>query len=276
MLEAIIGAVATVLVGTLGALVVVWQIGQQARSAIDQNRLNEAQKLKLRVYEDVVRVCSDAATATGRLSTFIQSFQTMVGVWHDARAKGISLSPPKARVPELLKLNSKFSEANIELMLLTERWQVVDPRIDLFRHAINAALHDYREAQHPYLQFASRAMPMDHPNDPTKLLPWTAPDPIVTDQMSVRLLEALQTCGSYLADIQVEMQNLLVGDLFGHRIAPRAPLDQKFVVVRLDAYDRLKNYFETESNWGQHSQRIFAEVRDRLAKVVGDANENGA
>ena len=70
VLAAMIGAIATVVAGVIGALVVVWQIGRQARDAIRQTRHNETLKLKLKVYEEIIATCRSASDAVVNLSSY--------------------------------------------------------------------------------------------------------------------------------------------------------------------------------------------------------------
>jgi len=55
---AIIGAIVTIVVAGVSASVVVWQIGKQARAAIEQSRDNERLNLKVKIYEEIVKSSS--------------------------------------------------------------------------------------------------------------------------------------------------------------------------------------------------------------------------
>lgn len=269
MAEAFIGAVTALLVGTLGAIVVVWQIGRQADHAIAQNRRNEALKLKLKVYEEVAQICERASIAESMLASFVRSFNSNVGLVNQWKSEGIPWSPPRERFPEYQRLDRAFSDAAIEVITATERWQIIDPRIDLFRYAVNSALHDVREAARDYVPFVIRAMPREMPasdDGPPRLFPWQPPDVRTTAGLTEKMLHALDVCGSYFGDMHLEMQNLLLGELFGNKVPAREPLDPKYFALRLDRYEALKAHFETQTPYGQNAQRVFAEVRARLAE----------
>ncbi len=276
MSDAIIGALATVVAGTVGALVVVWQIGEQAKQALRQNRDNEAVKLKLRVYEEVAGICRRAVHAEIELGSYARAFEMSVGLIETWQGRGLPWQVPRQRVPELQRLNREFDSALLDAISATERWQVIDPRIDLFRFALNAAMHDAREAYMAYHRFAVRAMPMEIPDEQSqgRLFPWRLPNVREANDLTHTLSEALGTCGAYLGDMQTEMQNLLIGELFGHRIAAREPVDPRLVAVRLDRYDELKRHFETETAWGRRAQEVMSEVRSQFAS--NEPDENGS
>jgi Na+-driven multidrug efflux pump len=70
-MNAFLAPIATIISATIGALVVVIQIGRQARNAIKQNRENEATKLKLEVYKGIIGISRAASDAVGDLSSFV-------------------------------------------------------------------------------------------------------------------------------------------------------------------------------------------------------------
>lgn len=271
----LVGAVATIAAGGVAAYLVVWQIGEQARLAIQQNKENEAIKLKLRVYEEVSAICARASDAQIEFASYVRSFASNLNLVNQLQKQGAPWSPPRERIPELLELSQRFEHLAVDVIFATERWQIIDNRIDIFRYALNAALHDVRESYRQYFNFAVTAMPMEVPAEQPgqgRLFPWRIPIMTNAEQLSGELIDALDTCGSYFGDMQLEMQNLLLGDLFGNSVPPRVPLDPKFIAVRFDRYDALKEYFETQTAWGKNSQRVFAEIRERVAREAEGKN----
>lgn len=262
---AVIGAFATVMAATFGALAVIAQIGRQARNAIDQSRLNEAMKLRLQVYEEVVGICRRASNAEVELSSFVRNFSMEVNSVHVLMGGGLPWSVPKARISDLLDKSSCLSLHEIELIGFVERWQVIDPRMSVIQIAINVAMHDINAAFHAYFSAAITAFPHEIPGNPgqPKALPWLPPNACVTQRLQElgdRLLDTLMTLGGFIGDIQVEMQNALVGDIFLNRAPSRAPLNPSVTVIRFDRHQELTAYFENETEWGRHKQRIEAEV----------------
>ncbi len=70
--------------------------------------------------------------------------------------------------------------------------------------------------------------------------------------------------GCYIHDFQVEMQNLLLGELFKQKLPPREPIDPNLVVVQFERYKELAEYFERETAWGRGKARIEGEVRGEV------------
>ncbi|NKM96963.1 hypothetical protein [Rhizobium leguminosarum] len=261
-----IGAIATVVAATLGALVVIWQNAKQARRATAQIRHTEAVKLKMRVYEEIVGLCHVAGDAQVAYSSYVRGFAIDLTLFREMTQAGLSWGVPKARAPGLFEKQARFSEAVIALVFLTERWGVIHPGLEMYRLAFNVASHDEGVAFSPYRSLAIRLMPAENPNSPQQgsLFPWTLPDDAAIQALEVAteaLISAIDSFGGFIYDFQIDMQNLLVGELFEHRITPREPLDPKVVVARLDDWKKLKAYFENSTAWGKAKNDIEARVR---------------
>lgn len=262
---AIIGAFATVATAVIGAIVVIKQIGKQARLAIYQNTRHEASKLKLQIYEEFLKVASAATEAEANLSAYVRNFITSLTFAQDAVRHGYPIRIPDERAPELNRLHSEVGHHAAELAFFTERWQIVEPRLDLFQAAINSAAHDIFHAFHLYFEVAMRLMPteIEGQTQPGATFPWSPPDDKAFADL-VRLGNALLDClmdfQCYIADFQTEMQPLLLSELFANAVQPRRPLNPEAVVVRLDDYDRLIHFFTEETPWGKTMQQTNAEV----------------
>ncbi|WP_457301244.1 hypothetical protein [Phyllobacterium sp. P5_D12] len=260
------GALATVLAATVGALVVVWQNAKQARRATDQMRHTEAIKLKMKVYEEIVGLCRDAGRAEIEYSGFVAGFSTDLKLYRDMTAVGLKWTIPKARPRALFDKQEQFNRAVIDMVSVTERWGVMHPGLEMYRLAFNVAMHEANAAFDPYRSLASRWMPMDNPDatGAPSTFPWSLPNDQIISQIDVAanaLTEGIGEFGNYIYDFQIDMQNLLLGDLFSHRIPPREPLNPKYVVARLDDHVALKKYFETETEWGKHKTEVEERVR---------------
>jgi hypothetical protein len=103
-------------------------------------------------------------------------------------------------------------------MAVTETWQIIDQRMDIFRLAIVAALYDVDAAHHAYFNAAYHAMPIAFPKDA-----WTPPTEEMLRKIETlgdALINSLMTLQSYIFDFLREMQTLLVGAMFDQRIPP--------------------------------------------------------
>jgi hypothetical protein len=257
---AVLGAVATVVTATIGALIVICQIGQQARHAINQNRDNEALKLKSEVYREVVAASDQASDAETDLSTFVRLFQSSLEMARLATNAGMAPAVPAARIPTLIEKKAAADRGATALVCFIERWKIIDPRTEVFKVAANVAFHDINEAYGPYLDAAFRMMPYEGPNG---VLPWQLADEQTVAQFSAlgnNLIDRLSDLQSYTYDFQLELQNLLHGKLFGHTIEPRVPLDPRNIVISLKRHKELIDHFQKNTAWGKR----YADIKKEL------------
>jgi hypothetical protein len=177
---------------------------------------------------------------------------------------GLAWQAPNARFPELSSLSHEMTMAAIAIIIAIEQWGIIDPRMDIFKTAINVVLHDLRTSFFKNgVPLFVRTMPVD--NQATgQIFPWTIPPQPIIEEISTvsqKIADHAMDLGSLIDDFQREMQNLLLGDLFDHRVPPRVPLDPSKTVVRLAAHEELKRFFESETDWGREKATIEAAVR---------------
>lgn len=261
--SAVIGATATIVTATLGALLVVWQIARQAKNARRQTRETEALKLKLKLYEEIASYAGAASNAEGALKVFVLSAIGELKLFHDAQRDGKQWSVPTSRVTTLLSHNAAFNEASGKLFTAVERWEIIDRRLEVFRLGFAADLHEVRDAFFAFHQAALPAFPMERDKATGELFPWSPPSgPKLAEleRLGDNLMNCLGDYGGHVYDFQIETQNLLLGELFRPPLPPRVPLDPKVVVIRLDRFERLRDYFLQETTWGKQNQAVNKRV----------------
>lgn len=256
------GAGATLVAALLGVGGIVWQIGRQARAAIEQQRVSEAIKLKLGLYQDVVEVCQYVTDAEVAFSSFVQNFVAQLDTAATADAEGRPFSVPIGRVPELIRHQGNAHQTAIKIVTTVEQWRIVDPRMSVFQTALNVALHDMMDAYWGFWNVAMRLFPLDA-SPPGHVLPWQVPgvaERAAAAAAAERLCEATGLLECFVADFRDAMQFAMLGELFPNPLAPRKPLDPKYLVVTLDMHRELNAYFEAHSAWGRAKAEADAAV----------------
>lgn len=266
---ALIGAGATGTAALFGALLVVWQIGRQARNAIAANSASEAMKLKKEVYSELMRACEAALDVRRELLSYVQEFQRNLSERQIAENIGATFDPPRARPRELSKKYFKASEKMSDLIGLQERWEIIDPRSSIFRLAFAYVYHHLTKAWGGYFDLALKHMPYD-PLPDGRVFPWSVPkekDLVLVRAATSELEQWLSLQECYILDFQVEMQNALLGDLFkGNKVPNREPIDPKYRVISLKNHEALKQYFEG-TGWGKYQEKTKKEALGALEKL---------
>jgi hypothetical protein len=257
---ALISGVATVTAASIAATMVVWQIGKQAQNAIRQSSHSERIKLKLQLYNEISEVVRLAGRRELDFSSYISKFAIEAMYYQAAVDAGLKGRVPSARAPVMMEVKNNFRIQAAELLHVIEEWEIIDPRLNIFKTAFNVAVHDVEQSFQSYLSAVMHVYPVEFPDGhPNKgeLAPWQPPSPGRLQDIKAlgeHVWDKLLTFGSYLFDFRVEIQNLLMQDLFDNRATPRVPIDPKYVVVTLENAAELERVF-AQSPWGLEKAR---------------------
>lgn len=272
---ALVSACATILAATIGALVVARQIRTQSANAIRQNKHNEALKLKMKVYDEIINVCAKCQDADSSLTNFIRSVFNDVSISQKQQLAGRPFRITEHRFPHYLELQKSLDSSAVEMVFLTERWQIIDPRIEVFRTAFNVAMHDIRETSWRYWNTLMPLLPVDRRDAPGQQFNWEPPNEKqleTLEKFGSSFIKAIDLLGSFTYDFQIEMQNLLVGDLFGKTVPARIPIDPQYPVVTLNNHATLETYFAKNTSWGQNKTLVESDVRRSLMAKTRDGD----
>ncbi|HEY1605142.1 MAG TPA: hypothetical protein VGF77_06050 [Allosphingosinicella sp.] len=266
---ALIEAAATLTAAFFGFGAVIAQIGFQGRHSRRAVAENERQKLKAAMYEDALIVCREMSDAAIELSNALMIMDMNLNVASHAVSARLGYNIPTARFPSLSVGYNKFSDAAIKVIFLVENWRIIEPRLLVFRTALNSVLHDTREIM--FSEFVinlMHALPVDNPQG--GIFPYAPPEPAqyqVIHTLTARFMDALGDATAYADDLLVELQKLLLGDLFKHRLEARKPADPSKKAIVLDQADELEQWFRTSTAWGAKMAAVEAETRARFSEL---------
>jgi hypothetical protein len=265
---AIIQGVSTVAAATLGA----WAISKQIRKQAEQSRRQviqtEGRRLKSLFYEEVARTCAAESETNLAYTSWLRQLQMEISLYESCSQKGLVAPGFSKQIPEFLHLQTGIQNGAIEVIFLIERRLIFDPRIDVFRMAINVALHDLREGHHKLFLALTPVLPADlpdgtrHPGVPPSIY-----DVAKIVGMIDQQLDAALNLGSWLSDFLVVMQNELLGDVFDAKVPLRVPLNPNDIVITLDKAREVEAYFEDQTDWGANKRRVEQQVKQKYANL---------
>lgn len=265
---ALISAVSTLMAAFFGFGAVIIQIraqGSQARRTIVDT---EKRKLKAAIYEDALLVCRAMSDVAIELSTALRIMDVQLRMVDSAVRTGTRYVLPSTRWPFLAAKYERFTDATIKVVFLIENRRIIDPRLLIFRTALSTVLHDTRQLMFSGLyRHLLQALPVDGPEG--GVLPYPPPKLAEINTIKIlsdKMLDALGDGTAYSEDLMVELQNLLLGDLFGHKLLPRNPLDPTKKVVTLEQADELEKWFVSSTPWGEMKTATEKEVRRKYEK----------
>lgn len=253
IIAALIGAGVAVLGSGAAAAVATYQVTKQVRSG-----------LKVELYREILGTIEKQGDAERELSTKLRILNSLIGVWLRPDQFPGDRPSPNTTWAELNDLFHKCQTDGADLMIFIEKWQIVDPRLDVFRLAFGVALRDLRKAWHPLAQ-AVGAVVAAMPGTPVPALPSKESLEAVL-KVSDDLINAASKLSAWAADFQLEVQALLLSDLFPNKLTHRVPLDPEYFVVSLDHAEALRDYFENRTPWGLEMKVINERTRQLIAQ----------
>lgn len=182
-----------------------------------QQRAASRAELNLRLFEELQKVLTAASDVTSRTAVQAHDIPANVRLYHYFLGKGRTIPFPTRSTFDELSDDALTRLAAVRLML--EAHDIVSEHFDLFRRALGRAQQDvtsaYVELEPLLYQMLSKDI-----GATTVAPPSHAEFEELTDKCD-RYWKAMSTVSSYLEDIKIEIQNVLLGSIFSRRVHPR-------------------------------------------------------
>jgi len=263
--SAIIQAVATVGAAGLGFGAVVSQMKKQAglnrQAVLDA----ESRKLRTEMYNVSVAAAREVGDAAIDFDSTLRSVQMDLGMTLSARAAGRQFSPPRSRYVGLMEQQKQLSNTILRFVFLIENRRIIDERLILFRDVLSATLYDLGPLV--YSQFPSMlmdALPIESVDG--QLFPYELPSLErfrEIEELFSQVSTILNNITAWVEDFLVEIQNLMLGDMFKMPVAHRKPIDPNQRVIKLDSFDAINAWLEI-TPWGKERARAEGEAAQRF------------
>lgn len=256
----------TIIAGVFGVL---YQIRRQHQNQMKLQMESYREQLRLQVYREITTAVTEASRRVLDVHMYAFALPASMRGLHDAIRRGFRASPVRQRADEFMTKHGRAETSIHELVNLVGTYTVTVPRLDIFSLALEAATHDLREAFGNLHSLLLDLLPLDirTANGGSQVVNVKDPTPEQTrdlDRLASAYTSAALNLTGYLTDLKIELQNKLVGRLFGTNVAKRLPLDPGVKVITTDAadYDHLKKYFLEETEWG----KTWRETRRRVGE----------
>jgi hypothetical protein len=259
---ALITGSATFLAALIGFSAVFIQIGRQGRNAIKANTQNEVLKRKIEIYERTLDTTQRAQEAILDLTSYLNKIEAsfMLARVFEGERKIV----PAERFPDYFDRRSLALKTLIEVLYLIESWQIVEPKLDVFRHAISFGLDEHRKT----IRFNGDPLMYSLP---VEGFTWEIPieERLVEVESRIKAERyQLERLSAWIGDFKVEMQLLLLGDLFPNSVQRRDPPDPDQFCIRLDKYDEIERKID-KTDWRRQGIELEAEAWARFADRNG-------
>lgn len=233
---------------------------------------NKRNEFKLDVYREFGQKLDEAHEALSDVQFYVVFAAQEADGAEDSRALGIVPGPLRHHAKEFV---DKFAAASYKVaavMMLIERYLIIEPDLDVFKLALNCAVHDARQLQNSTTQVMFKWFPIKKPEGATgpeyvHVVP--IPKDVTTplQRSGWEFYNQASIIGSYLEDLRRELQILLLSGLFKGPVPKRQPIDPALRVVTLEKSElsALRKHFNEETAWGKQAAKTDREVREHFA-----------
>jgi hypothetical protein len=255
----------TAALGLLATMTVVFQIGRQRRNELELQAENYRNELRLEVYREFSEFLKTTADPIAKAGTYCLTAASAADI---ARKMDMTLFVLEQRGEEFSELHHVVSGQAADVLMLIEKYLIIDPDLDLFKWAINSAVHDIGRVFVPLHNHLLITFPMGGRSGkpgPFNVGPVSTEETAKLRTLAHQYHSAMTTLSAYYDDLLVELQARLLGKLFPNTVPRREPLDPAQVVVTLNdpvKVAELKRHFRTQTAWGKHVDETQRQARD--------------
>lgn len=268
-----VGDLITVLGILVSATIIIYQLGRQHKSSLYIQKENYREQLRLQIYEEFSRALKEASNKTIAATMYAFALPTNLKIFCDQRQGGFNPPPVSSRAMDFNKKYDEAAKAVVELIRLIEKYEIVGPELNIFKMALSVADHDLRKAHTPLFTYLLQILPMDLVAPTGQISVMNVIQPTEKQLADLGLLvgaymKAQGDLGGYLYDLNVEIQNAFLSKLFGRSVPRRMPLDPNIKVITTEPaeMEKLKRYFEDETDWGKEKRKTEEAVKSALTK----------
>jgi hypothetical protein len=267
-----IGDLITVFGIISGVVIVIIQLGRQHKNELRLQKENYREQLRIQIYQEFSKAIGLANEKEIKSRIYVLNMPSRIDMYRNQIKNDVEKFPLSYRAIEFFNQHFETINAVNDLVNLIERYYIVDPRLNIFKTAFSVTQHDMLEAFMKLHHLLIHILPLEIPlpDGSHKLVNVINPTNEQFGELT-RLINMYTTAsfdlGSYLYDLNVEIQNALLSNLFPNKAPRRVPLDPKMKVVSIDPSesDLLLKYFEEETNWGKTKNDTLKDVIDELA-----------
>jgi hypothetical protein len=211
----------------VGFVVLSWQLRRQHQNALDANRQQSQDRMRLDLYHEIakrIEAASNPLVVAGMTPTAVAGELT-IRLQHPM--------PSSYSSSQLHEMSIAASNAATDLLRVLETYEIALPEFRVFRRELadadrklRVALGDFVPLAIPFITFSGSGAPLRWP--PTQ-------DEIdeISRLAGVALRAGLDVT-AVIHDLRRDAQNYLLGDLFGRQLPKRTPTDQSMKVTSIE------------------------------------------
>lgn len=237
--------------------IVIWQTNRQHRSSIELQKESIKDSLKKQLFDEFVVLIKEASNATSDTWGYVMRISVSLVQQKSMKNQGIQFSQMKERAHVISGYHNTLQDSIIKIISIIEKYEIIEPNIKIFQEAFAFYSNNLIKDFFPYYTEVAKVLPLDFTEEIAKQVGTNISlTPMPTDEQ-IQLIESrskiynetLWDIHGVIDDFSKEIQNLLLGRVFDHRVPHRVPTDSSVIVVstKVETVEKLKEYFK--NNW---------------------------
>ncbi len=254
----------------ISASVLLLQSFLQNRSNLKLQKENIKDDIKRKFHAEIEEAVTKASDLASDLASLLRNvYHIEYPSIRNSLDNGLVTNGFRTTTDNFMKLYDDTTRAAIDVIFVIEKYEIIQPEIKIFQTAINVALDDMREHYLEILREIMTFLPSVIIDDKGHSRMIAKQFPSVQQMNNFKKTyevfeEALSHLSNWLYDFRIEIQNLLLGNLFNNKVPYRKPRDKKWLVITTEKENvkKLNYYFENETNFGRNKKRAEDDTKD--------------
>ncbi len=258
-----LGPMITVAIALFSAWYIIRNSNNQIKANIKLQQNNYKKELEAEFYKKIVKSINRSQSASAKVSSYVYNLKINLENHFRTKEK-IPNSILTQRTKEFMDIHNEAGNTLVNLIYIIENYEIVSPEgMELTRMAVGNAHYNLCNAFAKTFEPLLAVLPIDSPNGPLNVKELDASVIGFLNPILEEYLEAQGKADTFTYDLRVALQNLFLGDLYGHKIKLREPIDPKYHVFSFNDIQAQMKYYDS-TPFGQSKKKAEEFVRSTL------------
>lgn len=263
----------TILSFFIGFGLLTFQLNKQHKNNLNLQRQQFKAKIQQEIFNEISEGINESTSALIKVQSKLFAVSQKIDSKQFLKSEGIKTKPLSERTGDFIDYHHSFSKEIIEIVYILEKYVITDKVFEIFNMALQSVNYELGESYQKVNDSLIKFLPIDLPEDNQKKLGVQVLEPKDKTEVDFGNLQnnisdynkLLMDMSSYLHDLKIEAQNILLGEIFDNQVTPRRPSDGEYVVVSKSttrSLDEQEHYFMYETNWGKNWQAALKRTKN--------------
>jgi len=255
----------TILGFVVGYGLLIFQLNKQHKNNLNLQREQFKAKIQKEIFNEISDGINQSTNALIKVQSKLFAVSQKIDSKRFLKSEGINTKPLSERTVDFIDYHHSFSKTIIEVIFILEKFVITDRIFEIFNMALQSVSYDLDKSYQKVNDSLLKFLPIDLPEDKQQKIGVEILEPKEKGEVEFDTLknnisnynEFIMDITSYLHDLKIEAQNILLGEIFDNKVSPRRPNDREYVVVSkstIRSLDEQEHYFMHETDWGKNWQ----------------------